>query len=206
MSKAFVREDSEQESIVDIDFEAEDLDLLESELGDENNPGGVKNYITQAGYDQLRADIFRLSEVERPKVAAAAADDADQGLSFDDSERREAQRRLREIDRELRILHRRFEAAEVVQPELQSADRVLFGATVTVLDEDEKTRVYRIVGAYESDAKLGKISWRSPIAQALLQSKVGDAVTLHLPHGEEDLEVVRIEYKPIPNSEVENRL
>jgi transcription elongation factor GreB len=199
MSKAFTKEDSDQENVFEIDFEAEELDLLENE-STEGPASGVKNYITQAGFERLKADLFQLAEVERPKVAAAAASHVDEGLSFDDIEMRAAQRRLREIDRELRILHRRLDAAEVVQPELQSGDRVLFGATVTVLDEDDATRVYRIVGAHEGDAKLGKISWRSPIAQALLQAKVGDAVTLHLPHGEEDLEVLKIEYKPIPNS------
>jgi transcription elongation factor GreB len=199
MSKAFVKEESDQENIFEFDIEADEEDFLESE-DEAGSLGGFKNYITEAGFEKLRAEIHQLADVERPKVVLAATAPATVGVSFDDSEMREAQRRLRELDRQLRSLHRRFETAEVVVPEKQSADRVLFGATVTVLDEDEKKRVYRIVGAHETDAKLGKISWRSPIGQALLQAKVGDAVTLSLPHGEEDLEILKIEYKPIPAS------
>lgn len=199
MSKAFVNEDNEQENIFEFDIEAEDPDFLENGEGEESIAGGVKNYITQGGYERLKASLHQLAEVERPKVVLASIAQTSVGVSYDDLEMREAQRRLREIDRELRILQRRFDTAEVVQPEQQSADRVLFGATVTVLDEEDHTRVYRIVGISETDVKLGKISWRSPIAQSLLQAKVGDAVTLQLPHGEEDLEVLKIEYKAIPN-------
>lgn len=195
MSKAFTKEDTDQENIFEFDFEAESLEL---ESAEDSALGNVKNYMTQAGYDRLKAELHELADVERPRVALAAAVQAEQGPSFDDLEMREAQRRLREIDREIRTLHRRLDTAEVVQPEHQSADRVLFGATVTVVDESDAVRVYRIVGNYETDAKLGKISWRSPIGQALLQAKVGDFVTIHLPHGEEDLEITKIEYKSIP--------
>ncbi len=94
-----------------------------------------------------------------------------------------------------KMLLRRLEAAEAIDPLQQAKDRVLFGATVTVRDEGEKQRVFRIVGIDEADAKRGWISWRSPIAAALLNQRVGAVVTVHTPRGDEDWEVIAIEYR-----------
>src|SRR5262249_41117934 len=113
-------------------------------------------------------------------------------------------RRLREIDRRIRFLTKRLEIAEVVNPEAQNGDRVLFGASVTVRDEDDRERTYRIVGIDEADAARGQVSWISPIAKVLLGTKVGDLVTLRTPKtatggGETELEVIRIVYSSEEN-------
>jgi transcription elongation factor GreB len=100
-------------------------------------------------------------------------------------------------DRRARLLRRHLDTAQVVAPELQRGGRVLFGATVTVRDEEGAARVYRIVGVDETDFAKGKISWISPIAKALLQGKAGDVVQLKTPNGEEDLEIEKVEFKPI---------
>jgi transcription elongation factor GreB len=91
------------------------------------------------------------------------------------------------------ILKRRLEAAEVIDPLQQQKDRVLFGATVT-LRSDEREKTWRIVGIDEVDVKRGWISWRSPIAVALLNQQLGATVTIKTPRGEEDWQVIAIEY------------
>jgi transcription elongation factor GreB len=101
--------------------------------------------------------------------------------------------RLRQAAPGSPILQKHLEAAEVIDPLQQPKDRVLFGATVTVrIDDRDKT--YRIVGIDEVDVKRGWISWRSPIAKALLNQGVGATVAVHTPRGEEDWEVIAIEY------------
>jgi transcription elongation factor GreB len=110
-------------------------------------------------------------------------------------------KRLREIDRRIRFLVKRLDAAEVVDPTARrdddSADRVYFGATVTVGGEDGETRTVSIVGIDEIDTARGYVSWISPMARALLKAREGDVVTLRTPAGTEELEVLRIRYEPL---------
>lgn len=96
-----------------------------------------------------------------------------------------------------KLTHGMADSITVIDPAAQKSDKVLFGATVTVQDDDENTKVYKLVGVDEADVSVGKISWISPIAKALLGSRVGSVVTIRLPKGEEDLEVLKIEYKQI---------
>jgi transcription elongation factor GreB len=106
-------------------------------------------------------------------------------------------RRLREIDRRIRFLTRRLEAVEIVDPAKQKSDQVLFGATVTVVDEEGKKKTYSIVGVDEVDLDRHYISWHSPIGKALLQSRVEDVVSFHTPQGVKELEVVSIIYQSL---------
>lgn len=166
MSKAFTREDAE---------EPEDtMRPLGPEL-----PAGVKNYVTPEGAARLRDEIERLSQVERPPLAGAG--DA---------------RALREIDRRIAFLGRRLEAAEIIDPASQPPGRVLFGATVTVRAEDGAERRYRLVGIDEADPARGEVSWRSPLAAALLGAREGEVVTVRSPRGDEELEVITVSYAP----------
>lgn len=183
------------------DADTGDVDALdEAELEDDAALGkfrGQKNYVTQNGFKKLKLEIHELLNVERPKVVEVVAWAASNGDRSENADYTYGKKRLREIDRRLRFLQRRLDAAEVVIPENQSGDRVLFGATVTVLDESDVERVYSIVGVDETDAKHGKVSWMSPIGSALLQGKVGDVVTVKMPKGDEDLEILKVEFKPI---------
>lgn len=86
-----------------------------------------------------------------------------------------------------------LDTSRVIDPKKQPSEQVMFGSTVTVQNEDEELKVYQLVGAYETDVALGKISWTSPIAKALLGGKVGSAVILRLPSGEQELEIIKIE-------------
>jgi transcription elongation factor GreB len=101
---------------------------------------------------------------------------------------------LREIDRRLRFLGQRIEMAQVVDPRSVSADKVLFGATVTILNEQNESKTYQIVGEDEIDVSRGKISWKSPLAKALLNRKQGEEALIHKPTGDSLVEIIRIEY------------
>ena len=104
-------------------------------------------------------------------------------------------KRLREIDRRINFLSRRMKAAKVVDPAAQpERNKVFFGATVTLVDEDDSERVVTLVGEDETDAAAGRISWTSPIGHAIRGAAVGDLRRVALPAGERELEVVSIDY------------
>jgi len=154
-----------------------------------------KNYITPGGAERLRAELARLLKEERPKVVETVAWAASLGDRSENADYLYGKRRLREIDRRIRHLTGRLDSAHVVDPAAQKSDRVLFGATVTVADEEGAERAYQIVGVDETDGAAGRVSWISPIAKALLGARVGDAVTARTPKGEVELEILRVEYK-----------
>lgn len=187
MSKAFTKEDTDSADDLEGGAEAEDQSI----------PKGTKNYITPAGFGRMKEELHRLLNVDRPELVKVIAWAASNGDRSENGDYIYGKRKLREIDRRIRFLTKRLDAAEVVDPAAQSADRVLFGATVTVVDEDGKSKRYTIVGVDEIDAGRGRVSWLSPMARALLNAKVGDAVTLATPRGEQELEIAKIEYKAI---------
>jgi transcription elongation factor GreB len=200
MSKAFVNEDSTNDALADDELVRDDLD--EENLEDEGTAVAegfklVKNYMTPFGEQKLKSELEQLLSKERPKLVETIAWAASNGDRSENADYIYGKRRLREIDKRVRFLHKRLEIAEIVDPEKQKADRVLFGASVLVRDENSEERVYKIVGIDESDAKNFCVSWNSPFGKALLQAKVGDVVTVKMPKGEEELEVLRIEYKKI---------
>ena len=157
-----------------------------------------KNYITPAGFRRLQEEFRQLKSKERPEVVEVVAWAASNGDRSENADYHYGKKRLREIDRRLGFLSRQMENAEIVDPTTITANTVRFGATVTILDEDEREKTYSIVGADESDPDAGKISWLSPIARALLKAKEGDFVTVKSPQGERDLEIIKIRYIEIP--------
>jgi transcription elongation factor GreB len=187
MSKAFTREDDE----------GTDLEVDGADEDDGGIPQGSRNYITPNGAKKLRDELSQLLHVERPKVVETVAWAASNGDRSENADYIYGKRRLREIDRRVRFLTRRLDAAQEIDPAQQKGERILFGATVTVENEDGEKRTYRIVGIDETDAKQGKVSWVSPVGKALLQAREGEAVVLRTPKGEEELEILRVEYKPI---------
>jgi transcription elongation factor GreB len=153
-----------------------------------------KNYITPAGYARLKAELMDLLDRERPGVVKTVAWAAANGDRSENADYIYGKRRLREIDKRIRFLTQRLDAAEVVDTAGRDSDQVFFGATVTVSDVRGNEATYKIVGVDESDAARGLISWVSPIARALLKSQVGDAVKIQTPRGVEELEVVDVRY------------
>lgn len=143
-------------------------------------PPGAKNLITPAGAQRLRVELARLTEVERPRLAGARPDDTD------------AKRELQVLDQRLRYLQQSLRTAEIVPTGDGPPDVVRFGASVTVREKTGAETRYRIVGVDETDPDRGDVSWLSPIARALLNTRVGERVMLKAPRGSQELEIVAI--------------
>jgi|SRR5215467_5563348 len=182
MNKAFTRESDAPEEELDV----EPL-----------TPPGVKNYITPAGHARLKSELKALVEVERPELVKTVAWAAGNGDRSENADYLYGKKRLREIERRIRFLIKRLEAAEVVDPRDQDEERVFFGATVTYADASGGRHSVSIVGTDEVDPSRGRVSWVSPVARALLKAREGDAVTLRTPAGEETLEVLEIRYEEL---------
>jgi transcription elongation factor GreB len=155
----------------------------------------VPNYLTPAGAKQLADELQHLVSVERPKVVREVAEAAAQGDRSENAEYIYGKKRLREIDRRVRFLTQRLDAAVVVRPEELGGDVVRFGAVVVVADEDGQHKTYRLVGPDESDPGKGKLSFQSPMGQALMKRRVGDVVVVRRPAGEIELEIVSLSYE-----------
>ena len=165
-------------------------------------PGpALKNYITPAGLQRLKDEHRFLLNRERPAVTAVVAWAAGNGDRSENADYLYAKRRLRQIDSRIRFLSKRIDAAEVVDPAARrpqsAATRVFFGATVTYKDGAGQEHVVSIVGIDEVDLNRRYISWRSPLARALMKSSPGDRVVLHAPKKTEHLEILDVEYAPI---------
>jgi transcription elongation factor GreB len=163
---------------------------------------GVKNYITPGGLQRLRDELRFLLARERPAVTEVVAWAASNGDRSDNADYQYNKRRLRQIDRRIRFLTKRIDAAEVVDPEAprtgRAARQVFFGATVRYVNAAGTERVVRIVGLDEIDLDRNHISWRSPLALALMKSGPGDRVVLHAPGGTEPLQILEVRYERIP--------
>jgi len=184
MSKAFTRETDE---------ENEDQDA-----GAPPVPAGLKNYITPAGFKRLKDEALHLLDKERPELVKVIHWAASNGDRSENADYIYGKRRLREIDRRIRFLTKRLDAAVVVDPaSREDTDQVYFGATVTVMSREGTEKTYSIVGIDETDLARGRISWISPLAKALIKGREGDTITVRTPGGDESLEIVGVEYKAI---------
>ncbi len=185
MSKAFTREDDAPED----DFE----DAEESPI-----PAGAKNYVTPAGGQRMRDEVRWLVNVERPQVTGVVSWAAKLGDRSENADYQYGKKRLREIDRRIRYLTKRLEAAEVVDPATrEETDQVFFGATVTYANSKGGELTVRIVGIDETDPSRHYVSWISPVARALIKAREGDRVTLRTPGGDEELEILEVRYEAI---------
>ncbi len=180
MSKAFVRES-------DVD---DDDDVAVPEI-----PAGSKNYVTPAGHRQLKDELLQLLNVERPEVVRTVSWAASNGDRSENGDYIYGKKRLREIDRRIRFLTKRLDAAEVVDPATRPpTDQIFFGATVRYLDGAGREQEITIVGIDEVDPARGRVSWISPIARAITKAREGDTVPLRTPAGVETLEILDVRY------------
>ena len=166
-------------------------------------------YMTPACAAQMRAELKELLYVKRPDTVRRVADAAAEGDRSENAEYIYGKRHLRKIDSRIHFLTKRIENAEIVDPVTQgktAADRVLFGATVSVEDEDGEEITYSIVGIDEYNGAKGLVSWQSPIGKALMRKEVGDVATVKTPSGTRELEIVSIEYKAIEGVEIISRV
>ena len=162
----------------------------------------VKNYITPTGLQRLKDEHRFLLMRERPAVTQVVAWAASNGDRSENADYQYGKRRLREIDRRIRFLTKRIDAAEVVNPEAPrsgaAATRIFFGATVRYSTSADTEREICIVGVDEVDLDRNYISWVSPLARALMKKSPGDRVLLHAPGGNEQLEILDVRYERIP--------
>lgn len=156
-----------------------------------------KNYITPKGLKVLQDELHQLSRVERPEVTKTVAWAASNGDRSENADYLYGKKRLREIDKRVRFLLQRIEHAVVVDPSGIVAERVQFGATVVIEDEEGTTRTYSIVGVDEIDTGRGLISWKSPIGSSLIGKEVGDTIDVHTPKGVLTYEIIEIIYREI---------
>ena len=153
------------------------------------------NYITPAGFAALRAEYQTLFATERPALVETIAWAAGNGDRSENGDYIYGRKRLREIDRRLGWLSKRMKAAKVVDPARQEdRSRAWFGATATIVDEDNRERTLTLVGDDEADAGRGSIGWNAPLARTLRGAAVGDLRRVELPTGEREYEVIRISY------------
>jgi len=156
-----------------------------------------KRYITTRGFEQLRDQFHRLLHDERPRVTQEVAVAAAHGDRSENYEYKLGKKKLREIDARIHRLQKMLESFEVIDPRTRpKTDRVFFGATVTVEDEDGEETTYQIVGGEELDESLGRnrISYEAPLGRALLGKREGDSVRVRRPKGEMELTIVRVEW------------
>lgn len=154
-----------------------------------------KNYITPAGFEKLRAEYVELLNVERPKTVTVVTWAASNGDRSENADYQYGKRRLREIDRRLHFLKTKMQDAEVIDPAKIQSDKVVFGASVVMENEEGREVRYQIVGEDEIDIKTGRISWKSPIANAILGKTTGDEVKVSKPKGMETMTIIEIKYK-----------
>jgi len=153
------------------------------------------NIITPEGYRALRDEYEALFGVERPKLVETISWAAGNGDRSENGDYIYGRKRLREIDRRINWLAKRMTSAKVVDPAShEDRSRILFGAIVTLVDEEDNGRTVTLVGEDEADAGAGRISWNSPMARAIRGAAVGDVRRLALPSGEQEIEVVAIRY------------
>lgn len=153
------------------------------------------NYLTPDGHKKLTGELNQLLTVERPRVVQEVADAAAQGDRSENAEYIYGKKRLREIDRRVRFLTKRLDAAVIVKQEQLGGEVIRFGATVSVRDENGRQSRYTLVGPDEADPACGRVSFQSPLGRALLRRKAGDSVVVKRPAGEIEVEILSVSYE-----------
>ena len=145
------------------------------------------------GYERLRTDLKAL-RAERPKIVDAIEEARAHGDLSENAEYHAAKERQGQVEAQIAEIEDRVTRAQIIDPSTLSGDKVVFGATVTLLDENDKPIKYQIVGQTEADAKSARISYNSPLARALIGKKVGEEVEVTVPSGDKFYLVDKIEF------------
>ena len=150
--------------------------------------------MTLRGASQLREELKRLKSVDRPRVIKAIAEARSHGDLSENAEYHAAKERQGQVEASIGDLEDKLSRAQIIDPTSLSGDRIVFGATVSLLDEDDKPVRYQIVGQAEADARLGMISYNSPLGRALIGKQVGEDIEVTVPSGEKYYSVDKIEF------------
>ena len=155
------------------------------------------NYISPKGHQKLVQELEELVKNERPEVTKLVQWAASNGDRSENADYIYGKKRLREIDRRIRFLTQRLDKAVVVDPTKITSEKIQFGATVEVADEEGNIKKFTIVGVDEVDTARNRISWQSPIGRSLIGKSEGDEVIIKIPAGEVVYEVQSIAYQAI---------
>ena len=147
----------------------------------------------EEGHRKLTEDLKRLKS-ERPEIVDAIEAARAHGDLSENAEYHAAKERQGQIEATIADLEDRLSRAMVIDPKALSGDKVVFGATVTLIDEEDKTVKYQLVGQVEADASHGRISYNSPLGRALIGRQVGDEVEVTTPSGDRYYEIKKIEF------------
>jgi transcription elongation factor GreA len=147
----------------------------------------------QMGYDKLNTQLREL-KAERPLIVDAIEEARAHGDLSENAEYHAAKERQGQVEATINDLEDKLSRAQVIDPTTLSGDKIVFGATVTLLDEDDKPVKYQIVGQAEADAKQGMISYNSPLGRALIGRTVGEDVEVSVPSGDKFYSVDKIDF------------
>ena len=148
--------------------------------------------ITAEGHEQLEAELRKLQTEERPALVKAIDAAREHGVLSENA----ARKRLDDVEGRIRELEDKLSRAKVIDVSKLSGDRVKFGATVTLADEDtDEEKTWRIVGADESDPERGQLSVAAPLARAMINKSVGDSFTFDAPGGARSYEILAVEFR-----------
>ena len=145
------------------------------------------------GYEKLTAELKALRE-ERPRIVDAIEEARAHGDLSENAEYHAAKERQGQVEMSIADLEDKVSRAQIVDPTTLSGDKIIFGATVTLLDDDDKPVRYQIVGPYEADAKVGRISYNSPLGRALIGRRVEEEIEVSVPAGDRFYVVEKIEF------------
>jgi len=145
------------------------------------------------GYERITAELKALRE-ERPRIVDAIEEARAHGDLSENAEYHAAKERQGQVEASIADLEDKVSRAQIIDPASLSSDKVIFGATVTLLDDDDKPVRYQIVGPYEADARIGRISYASPLGRALIGRKVDEEIEVTVPAGDRSYVVEKIEF------------
>lgn len=152
--------------------------------------------ITKTGYEAIEKELNHLIKVEREEIKRAIGEARELGDLKENAEYHSAKEKQAHIEGRISQLQGVIASAKIVDPSQMSGDRIVFGATVTLLDvEKEESVTYQIVGDFESDSSKGKVSFQSPLGKALIGKEEGDTVIVRAPKGDIEYEVESVEFK-----------
>ena len=147
----------------------------------------------QVGHDKLTEQL-RALKVERPTIVDAIEEARAHGDLSENAEYHAAKERQGQVEASIADIEDKLSRAQIIDPKTLSGDKIIFGATVSLSDEDDKPVRYQIVGQAEADAKLGMISYNSPLGRALIGRQVGEEVEVTVPSGDKFYVVDKIEF------------
>lgn len=145
------------------------------------------------GYEKLTADLKQL-RAERPRIVDAIEEARAHGDLSENAEYHAAKERQGQVEAQIAEIEDRVTRAQIIDPTTLSGDKIVFGTTVHLLDDDDKPVKYQIVGQTEADANKGRISYNSPLGRALIGKKVGEDVEVTVPSGDKFYHIEKIEF------------